>query len=428
MKLTPFCLFLTLALPLTANEALDLLEGKDESAGWTVAPVASGGGGSGEQVEGGPGPARDWDYDRRSMRYLPPLFSVYQNDDNEFVQRVSFDGLLEWRTEDGSYEPDNAPKSDLDDTGVRRARLGARVRAFYNTDFEARAVFDDDDYQGIDSLRATVDVADGVAVSVGKYRPPFSGEYSLDPAVRVTPEIGQLSRQIAPANTLGAMVAVQAGGWDYAAGYFSGDVDKDIPDLDGDGFILGKVAYTFQGPPLSPDNAESPGSDTYQRWYLDYIYNLNRDDSSSIPLAYQHLASTGVEVSSERMDLLVDLMLANGDVNTAWGLTVLGSYWLYEDAVQIVGRYHYADTDDDNGLIVGYGIGSAIGDSTQPQTYPTTFTADELHSFYFGLNFYFFENYIILNTGIEYQLLKDDDDSALDADSWIWQAGGRIAF
>ena len=61
--------------------------------------------------------------------------------------------------------------------------------------------------------------------------------------------------------------------------------------------------------------------------------------------------------------------------------------------------------------------------------YPVVRTGDELHSFYGGLNFHIFGDYLLLQTGLEYRILKNNESlTEPDYDSWLWQAGGRAAF
>ena len=69
-------------------------------------------------------------------------------------------GFFDWQAAFGKAEVDRVDATpsenvDLDSTRTRRARLGARIRAFRNTDIEATGEFaGDGDYSGIERLSA----------------------------------------------------------------------------------------------------------------------------------------------------------------------------------------------------------------------------------------------------------------------------------
>ena len=256
-------LFVLPALPVLGNEALDLLEGKEdplEPLGHVLTP----------QPDASQPNGLNWDQDFswRWLTQLPPLWS-YAPEDNRWVQEAALTGLFEWRLESGSIEPDGTgiPDQDVDSAGARRARLGTVLRAFYNTDLEGEAVFDGDaDYHGIGKLKATVHVTDDVSLAFGKFRPPFALEYTRDASVRMIPEMSPLAAQIVPANSLGAMASGVLGDWDWGVGWFSSDSSKNIPGFDGDGYVLAKLGYTFQGTPggeAAPEQEGEGASSTY---------------------------------------------------------------------------------------------------------------------------------------------------------------------
>ncbi len=422
------------AHPSAANEALDLLEGAEGGPG--IGVPAPG------MEEGGTGPGvPDYDYDLRWIDQLPPLWSFYRRDTNPVAQEAAVTGLFDWRVEQGSIESDIASSErNVDSSGMRRARLGAVLKAFHNTGVEAAFVADGDGYQGIERLKATVYARENLALSFGKFRAPFSLEYRQDPTVRWFSEPSYIAAQIVPANTLGAMADYRHGPWDWGVGWFSGGVDKNIPDFEGSGFLLGTISYTYEGPwagrgESGEEEAEADAGESdagvFQRWHFDYIYNLDEDGGGSIPRDFQHLFATGLELSSGRFDFLGDFLIANGGDNTVWGMNVQAAYWLLEDAVRLVTRYQYGDSNDPNAVMMGWGVPNARTDSVAAFGYPIVRTADELHAGFVGLNFHVFGDYVVLYTGAEYRLLKKNQGGGIKAgetSSWVWQAGGRASF
>ncbi|WP_411845499.1 porin [Roseibacillus persicicus] len=413
------------------NEALDLLEGKITEDEVTVTELLqkedADEEGAAAEEEQKKTLVDDRDYSSRWKNRLAPLGMVYENETNPVVQRVAIDGLAEWGIANGDIDPKDGASQKIDDSQLKRVRLGGMMRAFYNTDLEGRVVGDGDGYQGIDTLKATVQVNEALKVEAGKFRPPFSQEYRQDPNVRIAPGLSPIVAQVAPANTVGVRVSAENGPWEMGLGWFSGKQDQNIPELGG-GFVLANLSYTFDGEKVvdnSDEDAVTPPG--HQRWHLDYLYNTSEDVNGSVPNGYKHLLSTGIEVSSGNFDFGGDFIVANGDVDTAWGMTLTGRYWILEDALRFVGRYNYADTDDAGGLSVGYGVPGALGDSTQPLLgYSTVLSGDEYHSFYAGLDWHFVEEYLMLSTGLELKLLKDETNG--DTSSLLWHTGGRVAF
>ena len=412
------------------NEALDLLEGKITAEETTVdlliqekeaAEVA-------KEEEKEKILRDDRDYSSRWKNRLVPQGIIYANESNPVVQRAAIEGLAEWGLVAGEIDFDEGPDEDVNDSQIRRLRLGGLVRALYNTDLEGRVVGDGDGFQGIDTLKATVQVNDALTIEAGKFRPPFSQEYRQDPSVRVAPGLSPIVEQVAPGNTLGVRVETTSGPWEAGLGWFTNGLDENITGFEGGGFIVANLAYTFDGEVVAESGDEEvvapPG---HQRWHLDYLYNTSGELNGAVPNAYRHLVSTGIEVSTGDFDFAGDFIVANGDINTAWGLSLTGRYWLVEDALRLVGRYSYADTEEPGGLSLGIGVPSAVGDSTQPLLgFSRILPADELHSFYWGLDWHILHDYLIVTTGLELQLISD----ALNGDSTalFWNTGGRLAF
>jgi hypothetical protein len=236
-----------------------------------------------------------------------------------------------------------------------------------------------------------------------------------------------------PASTLGVSFSQDCEPWDWSIGWFSGANDRYLPGIEGDGFLAGSLAYEV-------GEALEGGRAMRSRWHLDYIFNMDGAQSDSIPRynvagrrsangnqliarnpAFRHMVSTGVQLESDDFAFEGDFQLANGDVN-AWGLTLTPSYWAVPGTLKIVGRYHYADTDDQAGLVGGLGVGSDPFFDVSP-----LFVGDEFHSFYLGANLHLYQDKFTILNGLEYALMKDDF-SGFETDAWIWQSSARLSF
>lgn len=413
---------------LYANEALDLLEGKIGYDDVTVTDFSEEKSDDELQTQALLDQLDLQDYSARWKAKLPSRGVVYENEQNPVVQRVAFDGLAQWGLQVGELDRSEGDSTDINDSQLQRARIGGLVRAFYNTDLEGRVVADGDGFQGIDTLKATVKVSDHGTVEVGKFRPPFSQEYRQDPSVRIAPGLSPIVEQVAPANSLGIRGSYTKGPWEFGLGWFSGSLRSNLPELNRSSYALVNLAYTWDGKAaVEKGGAEVVPGPGHQRWHLDYLYNPASDEVTAIPNRYRHLLSTGVEVSSGPLDFFGDFLLANGDLSTAWGVTTTARYWVREDALRLVARYNYADTDDVDGLQIGVGVPGAIGDATQPLLgHDSILPADQFHSFYLGLDWHLSEDYLLLSSGIELQLFNSD--SLGDASGLLWHLGGRAAF
>ena len=115
-------------------------------------------------------------------------------------------------------------------------------------------------------------------------------------------------------------------------------------------------------------------------------------------------------------------MIAKGD-SAAYGVTLAPSYWAIPGRLNIVGRYHYAVSDDAGGLITTMGTSSDPSFDNSP-----FFIGDEYSSFYLGANVHLYRDQIILMGGLEYGLLTDEQGANFNTEAWIWHAGAKISF
>lgn len=428
------CLAASLAGPVVANEALDILEGNKSVEDVSLPPLP-------EEEEAA-------QLDGTPPVFVPPTWQgnpvlddiwsravLFEDESNPWVQQLAIMGLYQWNGSWGTAEVEGAPNVNLDTTRTRRARLGARMKIFGNTEVEAVGEFAGDaNFQRLERLKGRTRVLPNHYVDYGKFRPTFGIEQSKDPEQLLTPERTLLASMLMPDSTLGIMFSQDCDSWDWGIGWFSGAQDRYIPGIQGDGFIVANLAYN------GAERLED-GSVMRTRWHLDYIYNMDGKDSRSIPRykvggrlaangaqrilrnpSFRHLVSTGVELEGDRFAFEGDFQLANGDLN-AWGLTLTPSYWVVPGTLKIVGRYHYADTDEPGGLVGGLGAGADPFFDVSP-----VFIGDEFHSFYLGANLHVYQDKMVLLNGIEYALMKDEAGGGFETDAVIWHTGARVSF
>ena len=419
--------------PLSANEALDILEGRKDVAEVELPPLPEGEEGSlddeavkFERPEWAPSP-------------LDPIWSravLFEDNDNPWIQQLAVMGYYQfggsWGTAEVEGQPDNV---GLDTTRTRRARLGARAKIFGNTEIETVGEFAGrGDYQRLVRLKARTRVLDNHYVEYGKFQPRFGIEQSKDPSQLLTPERSLLANMLMPAETMGVAFVQDCLPWAWSLGWFSSDFDRYVPGLEGNGFLAASIAY--EGGERLED-----GRAMRTRWHLDYLHNLDEDGSETIPRynvagrrsangdqligrnpSFRHLLSTGVELETERFLFEGDFQLANGETN-AWGMTITPSYWAVPGTLRVVGRYHYADSDDAGALVGGLGVGNDPFFDQSP-----LFVGDEFHSFYLGANLHLYRDRVVVMNGLEYALMKDEAGGGFETDAWIWHSGASVSF
>jgi len=204
-----------------------------------------------------------------------------------------------------------------------------------------------------------------------------------------------------------------------------------VPGVDGSGFGMRHVGYTFY---------KKDAGQEFSRWYFDLIWNFEGNKSDAIDGGSRQMIATGLQFLKDDYEVVGEFALAHGgDVGSLWGLTVQGSYWVADDLVKLVGRYHYAGAGDatlvdpdmaapsDLGAIqVGYGIARPGSDAQGVGLPATVVYADEFHSFYAGVNLHLLEKYSIVHAGAEYSITKNRSDE--NTSSWMLLTGMRVAF
>ena len=343
------------------------------------------------------------------------------------VTFASFGGDAEYSYQSPGLGPDRSGGGSL-----RRARFTGLMGLFYKGTAEASVLVEEDSsWGGVDRLSMRYYAADDIAVTAGKFRPPVGYFYATDPTMREIPTLPALTRQVAPGNSTGIYVDGYGTNLDWGLGWFSGDLDKNIPGISGSGYFVGHLGYTFY---RKPEETE------VSRWYLDWTYNNEGDSSEAIAGGSRHVWMTGLHFLRNGHSLVGELTVAHGgELGSAWGLTLQDSWWLYQDHLKLVARYQYVSAgdsavdpamvtgpDDLGALEIGYGAPNSGSGATRYSAGRDTVRANEFHSLYAGVNWNFLEQHARLHTGAEYNLY---DTRAGDSESgWNFLSGLQVKF
>ncbi|MGJ8644830.1 MAG: hypothetical protein ACSHX9_15585 [Luteolibacter sp.] len=436
MRFLPLHALILLAPFASANEALDVLEGKIDANSIVLPPPPY------KEVEEDANDVGELIY--LAPQWAPsPLDSIwsrsvlYDSAANPWVQQVAITGYFDFQASFGKSDIDAsgatpARNADLEGTRTRRARLGARIRAFNNTEFEAVGEFaGSDEYSGIDRLKGYTQLSDTTGITYGKFRPNFGTESGTEQQFSPYFNRTATSDMFAPASSLGASIHHAGEEYDYDIGWFSSDYSADLPSVEGDGFLNFSISRAY---------VEKNGDSLARvRWHADYIHNFDPGKSNPAGYnlagqfsangaqviqnpAYRHLFSTGFAIDSDRYQVTADFNLANGNT-TVWGMSVGGSYWVMPGTLKLVGRYQYAGSDDARAIATTFGNSGGLRYDDSP-----FFVGDEYHSLYFGANLHLYKDGLIIRNGLEYSILKDEVGSSFNTEAFSWRTGASLSF
>ncbi len=346
---------------------------------------------------------------------------LYQNDDNSVMQSFSLIGRYH-----GQYWMVRAEQGDDQGWENRRMIAGFDSQWFENFKFQAQINIATDQgglghyYDGIYVIfvKWTPNDTD-FSLSVGRLDYLFTGMERSTSSNRInTIERGLLVNQVMPGEVVGAHAKGKNGKFSYQGGVFSGSTDEEFSDFnDGTAAVIGG------------------GYDT--DWFgakgilhLDYLYNHTTDDADDDDdnafTPYDHIVSLWHRSSRGRFALSTDLTAASGedDIPNIWSFTLEPTWVLRDglfassDSLQLVFRYQFANSDEDNGLEL-------------QQRYEQEVTqgfGNRYQAIYTGLNYYIYGQKLKLMFGGEFADMEDDADDGGAYRGWTWFGAIRLYF
>jgi phosphate-selective porin OprO/OprP len=334
---------------------------------------------------------------------------LYTGDSDSFFDSVQLSGRLQF---DQAYV--DSGDEEFEDTNLRRFRLGVKVEFLDDFLFHAEAEYDPQDgepiYQRLTDTYIAWSPRDALELTVGKHGVGFTMDGMTSSKELITVDRSNLTNNIWFTDEYipGISAAGKIGKWTYNTGIFSsGSKDRGFGDSDGGEFWLGTVGY---------DLAERFGVDE-ATLSLNLVDN-EPDPRNGFTRPLERVTSLTFAFEKNRWGVRSDLSSAKGYLGQSdlSGLMVM-PYYNLSDAVQLVARYTYVDSDDPNGV--------------RFQRYESELVSgrgDKYREAYAGVNYYFYGHKLKLQTGLQY---ADMDDRALDGGAytgWSWTTGFRISW
>ncbi|MGC1481619.1 MAG: porin [Chthoniobacterales bacterium] len=319
---------------------------------------------------------------------------IYENEDNPYLQKVAFTGRYH-----GQLWGLNSDFGSASGWENRRQRFGGVVE-FLET-FEAAITFNLN-FDGETTGRFVEDYEDFKVrwrpsklfnLQVGLYKVPITNEWRESSNRIVTIERSNFINTAVP-NKLGGILATgefatgEESGVTYGAGVYSATRDDDwaYPTFDGGAVYYSGVGYNFNEHHLVRfDNGFT--SDSPEN-------NAVRPYSYTAALSYEGSFLDG------RLGLQSDLVTAIGedDQPDLFGIIILPTFDLTEK-VQLVGRYQYLVSNEDNGVRL-----QSRYERRAPDL-PTT-SGNNYHALYGGMNYYIYKDRLKVMYGMEYSHLE----------------------
>jgi len=310
----------------------------------------------------------------------------------------------------------------------RRMYIGGSARLFQHLTISGQAnYFDDDKARGGDSrdvefqhmwdLYAKFDAGralglqafDALRFGYGAREVNMSAEWNQSSKVIKTVERSAISNKIWPhdrefSNPTGFWMEGANGPLAWTAGVFTTTQEDWIANwTDGQLYYL-KFLY---------DLANHIGADLSQVLWTMFYQDVEPGDDA-LAGGVEWTTSLSMRYGRGPWELLVEGIYGkNGDTTSSgnvttgnrqgdfWGIVILPSFWIVKDRLEAVARYQYQGAEEPQGIRI-YSRYARRADVDSNLLLPNGGRADEHHSAYAGLNYYFCGNNAKVMAGLQY--------------------------
>ena len=369
-----------------------------------------------------------------AMDRLWSAATLYDNDDNSFIQLFEITGLFHVQSIYGIAGGDSFNTSDYKDSGqnenvwgndieVRRERLGIRSKFFHHWRLDANFNIDVDGqngiggsttfYKSLQDIGLTYSPSDQFNLGVGKRRILVSRDQEIISTEIVTVERSFLSNLLSPGELTGVWAFGKSADntWRYEAGLFSNARVREFAQYgDGGSLLTGKIGYDF---------AKQFGLHSCLST-LTYFHNTEpgyqdgKDDPNFLFLAspsFSDAVTLTNDISQGRFGMITEFMYGCGFSGLAdqgadslvrisqpdlFGIALTVTYFI-TDKLQAAYRSQLVSSTDPDGIRVPARYEQlATGDDEIGNTYTSQ---------YIGLNYYIYSRKLKLLCGVEYSHL-----------------------
>jgi phosphate-selective porin OprO and OprP len=334
---------------------------------------------------------------------------LYRDDRNPVVQQVLFSGRFHH-----DFAVVDADQGDLDESNVRRLRLGPRITLFRKFTLHAEVEVNPQErnpfYMRFTDAYLQWNKSSRMVLTVGKQAVPFTSDGATSSRELLTIDRSSIGTNIwFPQEYLpGVSVSGRVAPWVYRGGVYSaGAMNREFGEFNGDYATLALVGYDF-AKPLGVKEAVLTGHYVYQ----------HPDVHNTFTRQLEHIVSVHFKLEADQWGLRTDVSDATGYLGQSdlWALMAMPFYNI-TDKLQAVGRYTYVDSAEPNGIRFG--------------TYESRIVpgrGDEYTELYLGANYYFYGHKLKLQTGLQWADMNDRVDDGGEYSGLSWTTGLRVGW
>jgi len=247
-------------------------------------------------------------------------------------------------------------------------------------------------------------------LKIGKQSAGFTLDGATSSKKLLTPERSTVATNLwfPPEYFTGILAKGKTNHWNYQAGIFSSSGDEEFGTFDGGYFGLISLGY---------DLKEITGCDS-SLLRLDYVYN-NPDYSGNVGTRdLQHIVSISGHLEQNQTGLATGLSFGNGigDQSDIFGLEIT-PYYNLSDMWQLVFRYSYVYSPDDNGVRLNRYESKVVSGK-----------CNAAHEWFLGVNTYFYGHKLKWQNGVEYIHADDRANDGGDYSGWGFTSAFRMYF
>ena len=331
---------------------------------------------------------------------------LYQNDDNPVIQGLEFTGRFQ-------LDYTIMDHDDFRELDIRRFRVGVKAKLLQQ--FEIHTEVDlapdqDPVYTRLTDAYLAWHPREALEFTIGKRAAPFTLDGSTSSKELLTVDRANLANNLwFPQEYIpGLTISGKPAHWRYLFGvYSSGSANREFGKFDGKYFALASLGYDFAQRPRVPEALLG----------VDYVHN-EPDARNTFTRPLEHVGSLHFKFDAGRWGFRTDVSGGIGYLGQSdlWG-TMFMPYYQITRRLQVVGRYTFLRSADDNGLRFA-----------RYENLIVSGRGDEYQEFYAGLNYYFYGHKFKVQTGVQHAEMRDRADDGGQYSGWAWTLGLRISW
>ncbi|MGC6456627.1 MAG: porin [Coraliomargaritaceae bacterium] len=337
--------------------------------------------------------------------------TLYSNKENNILQKLVFTGRLQ--ADYANFDEKDA--GNFNDIVFRRARAGFKASVF--NDFTVHSEMDmdlndtDPVYKRLTDSYVAWHPGDNWQIKVGKQSAGFTLDGGTSSKKLIAIERSKVAGNLWFSKEYfnGISYAAKRDAWSYKAGVFSNDDGTELDDAFQESyFLLLSAGYDF---------TESMDADKAVL-RLDYIYQDEPDDFDNFSTKkHENVVSLNGKWQKGASHFWGDLAYAEGFSGNELFAVQLMPFYDLNETFQIVGRYTYISSSDDN----------QIGLSRYEKTLVSQ-KGDEVTELFLGLNAYFYGHKLKWQNGLQFTNMSDDANNGGEYDGVGFTSAIRISW